>query len=221
MPWPMVHFAIAEQLYVTDPTPHFLLGSIAPDAIHMREHATREHKGVTHLVCEGKLPSIEQLRNHCLNYWKLNHNNAWKDYILGYFAHLYADLRWTETVYADFDANYQGRNEDKRRLYTKEVSQVEFDYLKAEGWPHRVIKQLKQAEAFTIEPFVTESEVLQYRDVKIEWLRNDRNEPKISPKYFTKIRVDQFVKSTSDELNQLYKEWAVGSAEMVSGRFRE
>lgn len=52
MPLPMVHLAIAVQahkLISSEPTPAFLLGSIAPDAIHMRPNTTRNDKQKTHL----------------------------------------------------------------------------------------------------------------------------------------------------------------------------
>ncbi|OME86545.1 MULTISPECIES: hypothetical protein [Paenibacillus] len=59
MPWPMVHFMISQQLYLGNPTPNLLLGSIAPDAVHVRGNITREEKGSTHLVQEGILPKKE------------------------------------------------------------------------------------------------------------------------------------------------------------------
>ncbi|MGF7050649.1 hypothetical protein J2T13_005199 [Paenibacillus sp. DS2015] len=54
MPWPMVHFAISNILYEDNPTRSLLLGSIAPDAIHVRSQITREEKGVTHSLQSHK-----------------------------------------------------------------------------------------------------------------------------------------------------------------------
>lgn len=42
MPWTMVHLAISDQIYTGDSSPNLLLGSISPDAIHMRGKITRE-----------------------------------------------------------------------------------------------------------------------------------------------------------------------------------
>ncbi|MFX3637474.1 MAG: hypothetical protein ACE3L7_02365 [Candidatus Pristimantibacillus sp.] len=48
MPWPMVHFEIARRLY-GDPSPEFLLGSLAPDSIHVRTN-DRVEKNKSHLM---------------------------------------------------------------------------------------------------------------------------------------------------------------------------
>lgn len=69
MPWPMVHFSIAEQLWNQNPSPEFLLGSIAPDAIHMREGSTRQDKGRTHLCDDdGTMPSLTDFDNFYRQY---------------------------------------------------------------------------------------------------------------------------------------------------------
>lgn len=61
--------------------------NIAPDAIHMRGNVTRKEKGVTHLISEDRFPSME-----IFEYLNMNMELAWKEYILGYFAHIYADI---------------------------------------------------------------------------------------------------------------------------------
>jgi hypothetical protein len=205
----MVHFAIGTKIYLNDPSPNLLLGSIAPDAIHMRDNVTRKDKGYTHLFNEDTLPSLETIKTNCLKYFNENSEVEWKDYILGYFAHLYADLRWTETIYAEFERNYQGNKQDIRNIYNEEVSQVEFNLLKSEEWAQSVITKLQRAKAFSIEPFITDEEVSQYRNVKIEWLQDNENEPKIKPIYFTEESVKSFIIKTSNELNKLFEEWGV------------
>ncbi|WP_431090203.1 zinc dependent phospholipase C family protein [Paenibacillus sp. 8b26] len=110
MPYPMVHFAIALELCSRTPSSSFLIGSIAPDAVHVRGNVTRSEKGITHFVCEERFPSIEVLKERCQYYLNLNDETNWKDYILGYFAHIYADIRWTETVYSNFEREYRGKN---------------------------------------------------------------------------------------------------------------
>ncbi len=132
MPWSMVHTAIAIRFSGYNPSSHLLLGSISPDAIHMRGSVTREEKGVTHFVREGKLPTIEVMENKCLKYLRLNEDREWKDFILGYFAHIYADLRWTDTVYAEFERNYTG--EPKMGSFRCEIFQIrKLHYVKKEG----------------------------------------------------------------------------------------
>ncbi|WP_340401130.1 hypothetical protein [Paenibacillus sp. FSL H8-0079] len=60
MPWPMVHFAIASEL-ISEPSPELLLGSLAPDSIHVRTN-TRTEKAKTHLMPEaGRFATDEEL----------------------------------------------------------------------------------------------------------------------------------------------------------------
>lgn len=210
MPWPMVHFAIATNISIFDPSPSFLLGSIAPDAIHMRGNIARKEKGVTHLVSDGEFPSIEILKSNCLEYLRINLEVDWKEYILGYFAHIYADIRWTVTIYAEFEREYYGDKKDIRKIYNQEVSQLEFVLFRTEEWaPQSIIRKLQRANAYTISPFVTQNEVNLYRDKKIEWLLDDSNEPKIETAYFIDIKVRDFIINTSNELNGLFNEWGV------------
>ncbi|UNK20634.1 hypothetical protein MNQ98_11725 [Paenibacillus sp. N3/727] len=209
MPWPMVHFAIAIRLSLSNPSPHFLLGSIAPDAIHMREHVTRKEKGVTHFVSEDILPSVEVIKENCLRYLSVNTEQNWRDFILGYFAHIYVDLRWTENVYIEFESNYLGDRKDIRQTYNREMSQLEFNLLRSEKGAHNAIHRLQQSEAYLVEPLVTENEVNQYRDLKIGWLQDVGNEPKIKPIYFSKEVVEKFIANTTNELKALFHDWGI------------
>ena len=32
----------------------------------------------------------------------------WKDFVVGYFTHIYMDVRWTDTIYTEFERTYVG-----------------------------------------------------------------------------------------------------------------
>ncbi|AZH29830.1 zinc dependent phospholipase C family protein [Paenibacillus sp. M-152] len=211
MPYPMVHFAIALELCSRTPSSSFLIGSIAPDAVHVRGDVTRSEKGITHFVCEDRFPSSEVLKERCQYYLNLNVETNWTDYILGYFAHIYADIRWTETVYSNFEREYQGEKDEMRKIYNMEANQVEFNLIKREEWAEDVLNKLYVGNAYSIEPLLTQIEVNQYRDIKLQWLRNKNNEPQITPIYLKVDVVKSFVTKTSHELNDLYKEWGIES----------
>jgi hypothetical protein len=84
MPWPMVHFAIAEKLFDHEPLPEFLLGSIAPDAIHMRENTTRQDKNKTHLCrADGTMPDLITFRNFLKENLNKYEYIGWKSFVLG------------------------------------------------------------------------------------------------------------------------------------------
>ena len=59
MPLPMVHLSVAVALSEKEgrfPSADFLLGSIAPDAIHMRPNSSRLDKEHVHLIDLGASP---------------------------------------------------------------------------------------------------------------------------------------------------------------------
>lgn len=216
MPWPMVHFAIATEIYSQVPASSFLIGSIAPDAIHVRDGVTRKDKGFTHLVQDEQLPSAEHILHTCLEYWKLPGGTEWKEFVRGYFSHIYADLRWTQTLYNDFERHVQAEKHPIREIYNKEVSQIEFILLREIGSSQEVISQLKKAKAFTIKPFLMQDEIHKYRDQKISWLEDRRNEPNIKPVYFTEEKVRCFVTMVADELKDLFQKLELVNVEAAN-----
>lgn len=211
MPWPMVHFGIAAQLLDGKPSPSILLGSIAPDAIHVRGQVSREEKGGTHFVTEGQLPSVEQLKQKYMYYMAGATEGERADFVLGYIAHVYADMRWTETIYAGFESEFAltplSQNRAIREVYNEEQCQTEFMLLHTQPWAEDVLHKLRLAKPAGLEPLVTEEEVCQYRDVKLGWINETDNEPKIEPHFFTAAAVLAFIDQTAAELKLLFLEW--------------
>ncbi|MCJ8013231.1 hypothetical protein MUG84_15985 [Paenibacillus sp. KQZ6P-2] len=207
MPWPMVHFAVAEKISLSNPSPELLIGSISPDAIHARDPVTRAEKGLTHLVSEGRFASIETLKMNYIAYLNKHADAEWKEFVKGYFAHIYTDMRWTEALYADFSKAYDEESSKIRDTYNQEVSQVEFVLMRSAEWADGAIAKLRQAQVYAMEPFVTKDEVSKYRDIKLAWLLDPSNEPGIETKYFIEDAVMRFIENTANELIDLFREW--------------
>ncbi|MCR2803631.1 hypothetical protein [Paenibacillus soyae] len=208
MPWPMVHFAIAEQASGGNASPSLLLGSIAPDAIHAREHATRADKRITHLMTEGgDFPTCELLRSELSTCLDQASGCEERQYIHGYFLHIYTDIRWTLDLYSDFEAGFHGTRDAEREAYHKEVSQLEFILLRSGLWSSSVFDRLVLGKAGFAPSLVKKDEVLRYREMKLEWLRESANEPRIAPDYFTEELVRDFIDRTSEEWRSLLIEW--------------
>ncbi|MFC4810939.1 hypothetical protein [Paenibacillus sp. GCM10023250] len=206
MPWPMVHMAISNELAGGDPSPELLLGCIAPDAIHARGQVSREEKGVTHLVRNGSLPSQERIMEAYLAYLPLRPEPSWKDFVLGYFSHIYTDVRWTETMYAEFERQFAGGRDEIRRRYNEEVSQTEFGLLRSLPGAEAHLAKLAAARGYAIAPFLTRQEVTQYREMKLGWLRNGDHEPRVQPVYFRLEAVMAFIRETSLAFRDLMRE---------------
>ncbi|REE94544.1 hypothetical protein A8990_101340 [Paenibacillus taihuensis] len=211
MPWPMVHFGIAVQLYNGQPSPSFLLGSIAPDAIHTRGHVTREEKGATHFVTGGRFPTIAELEQACVNELGKRGEMDRADFVLGYIAHVYADIRWTDTIYASFERAYEDGKQGRiiRNVYNEEMAQTEFNLLRTKAWSDEILDALRRAEIDGLEPLVSEHEVSLYREMKLDYLSEPSHEPKIESVYFTDEAVLAFIARTAEELKLLFVEWEV------------
>ncbi|MFC0214140.1 hypothetical protein ACFFK0_17060 [Paenibacillus chartarius] len=93
MPWPMVHFAIADRVCCGEPSPSFLIGSIAPDAIHARAGSTREDKERTHFVQNGTLPTVDEIGRQAAHFFHQDEAPEWKAFVRGYMSHVYAGVR--------------------------------------------------------------------------------------------------------------------------------
>lgn len=96
-----------------------------------------------------------------------------------------------------------------RGIYNQEVSQVEFELKRSINHYNELIRLLKNAEGYTINPFVTQSEVGEYRDIKVEWIQDPNNEPFIKPIYFDSIKVYRFIEKTSEELKELLNDYDI------------
>jgi hypothetical protein len=131
MPLPMIHLAVAVDMFDGGEVPApFLLGSISPDAIHMRKGTAREDKKRTHLNVDASYEDFDSLKAMYLQYLNGGPSDAaegessldsgghtgehasgqaggqalddWRWFVRGYFAHLLTDYHWHGSVYAQF-----------------------------------------------------------------------------------------------------------------------
>lgn len=211
MPWPMVHFCIAEQVWKQDLTSELLLGSVAPDAIHMREGTTRQDKGRTHLCQEdGTMPDLAVIQRFC----EVNLSSTdqrFRHFIMGYAAHILTDLRWTETVWQAFVEKIGQQdhepNEPIKNIYNREVCQLEYHLLRSEEWADRALTSLLHSTTYPLPPLLTEREITLYGERVVRNLRDGTIEPRILPFYITDDIVKKFIDRTSVELKELAGMW--------------
>lgn len=203
MPWPMVHFAIASEL-ISEPSPELLLGSLAPDSIHVRTNL-RTEKAKTHLMPEaGRFATDEELKE----FFESNKKVAYSDpkfmqYLCGYIAHIYTDRVWTFDIYPAYEVHPNGRS-----VYTQDVTKLEFlilrNWNKANDW----LSALKVGRAFNLGGLL-ESEVYQYRGEKLAFLANPDNEPFGDLNILSMEAMEEFIRTTGLALKQLFTKWNV------------
>jgi hypothetical protein len=210
MPLPMVHLAIAvrtHELIGSEPTPAFLLGSIAPDAIHMRPNATHDDKRKTHLVFNASEPEDQQIFR-TLDRYRARGREA-IDFVEGYVAHTLVDRVWTETVLEPFRRQLSAAmpHAELRSLYYQETDQVDFDLYHKMSWRLTVWALLAQAQPIDFEPFLAADEIARWRDRTLNWFESLKQEPMIEPVYITAAVVQAFVLETANMLAPYLREW--------------
>jgi len=199
----MVHFAIASEL-ISDPSPELLLGSLAPDSIHVRTNL-RTEKAKTHLMPEaGRFATDEELKDFFETQKKLAYSDPkFLQYLCGYIAHIYTDRVWTFDIYPAYEVHPNGRS-----VYTQDVTKLEFMILRNWNRANDWLNELNVGRAFDLGGLL-ESQVYQYRGEKIEFLANPDNEPLGDLNMLSMEAMEEFIHKTALALKELYTEWNV------------
>lgn len=196
LPWPMVHFEIARRLY-GDPSPEFLLGSLAPDSIHVRTN-DRVEKNKSHLMQpNGDFATNDDLKG-ILNIQK-KCDSSYLDFIHGYVAHIYADREWTFTVYREFEKQSADKN-----VYNIDVSKIEFLLSRSAEWLEEVIQKLNKSACYDVGG-LTRQEILTYKDEIIDYLSDPLNEPMNVPGIISLDMVERFIDDVVHELKLMFE----------------
>lgn len=207
MPLPMVHLSIAmqvcEKLNII-PSAQLLLGSIAPDAIHMRTNVGREDKDVTHFRDKPELDRLKRVKSMYESYQKREE----ADFIKGYCIHLLTDFYWVDTIIQNFEKNLpEGYTKNERQsLYYLETDQIDFNLYRNMPWRPEVWQSLQGAIPMDMSPLLTAAEISLWRDRVVDWFDKIKQEPKIVPQYITDSMVDGFMaEASSFILDQLFE----------------
>ncbi|GAK38585.1 hypothetical protein TCA2_0311 [Paenibacillus sp. TCA20] len=214
MPWPMVHLTIAHLVKQGRPSPSFVLGSIAPNAFRVRQGANEQMKWASHSCpSEGVLPRVRDIQLFHSAHADRSLGEEYNEYLLGYAAHLYADVRWAETVYKGIE-NYVQRFivyrwysqiRSFQSLYQRDVLQLEYILMDIHPETKDLLEALEIAPALSMGALVSMDEVDDYR---FEILRKLEEPVKPRSLRFMDVeRVEQFIQDTAEELSWLLPSW--------------
>ncbi len=196
MPLPMVHLAIAVGLYAQQQkplSPEFVLGSLAPDAIHMREGWTRADKKVTHLGLPDDYPDWSRMQPILAA--AKESTPARIGLTAGYIAHLLTDQYWIESVVIPTRELVPPHlsQEERRALYYQETDQVDFNFYHHAPWRRDVWNGLAKAVAMDFPPLLHAAEIDGWRQRTLRWFDDETKEPGKEPVYYTDALVADFV----------------------------
>jgi hypothetical protein len=217
----MVHLSIAHRLaraYGYSSSPAFYLGSIAPDAIHMRAGTGRADKLAVHLVGQD---GIDLDRVQAL----VARDGPGDGLATGYAAHVLTDAYWRETVILPFRARHEERLsrgemavDDLRALYYDECDQVDIELYDRAPWRPQVWELLRSARARDMDGLLVGAalpgaalpgaalpgaalasaalaahEIERWRDRVLPWFEINRHKADYAPRYLTLERVLAFI----------------------------
>jgi hypothetical protein len=212
MPLPMVHLAIAVQLAARQgrfPSAPFLLGSISPDAIHMRPNVSPVDKAATHLKDLPATPNHDEIRA------LLEGHSDMPAFTAGYAAHVLTDRLWVAEVVEAFWARVPEAKQDTRhRLYYQQTDQVDFNLYHHAPWRPEVWERLGVAESVDFPPLLSAGEIAGWRDRTLRWFEEPRNEPGITPEYITDAVVGDFIHHAPEYIETHFAAWGVKNSDL-------
>ena len=207
MPPPMVHLAIAVEMYGVDHNSDFLLGNIAPDAIHMRPNTERKDKLKVHLADLPK-QRYERARQLFTQYRADNHGSKEIGFADGYITHLLTDFLWQERVIKLFYEQVPPSltHHERRKLYYQETDGNDFNLYHQMPWREAVWTKLSETTPLDFGPFLTSDEISKWRDRVLKWFE-DIEELKIEPIFVSYEKTLNFINQASSETKSVLEDW--------------
>jgi len=201
MPWPMIHFSIAYRYSDYNPTPSLLLGSVAPDAVLVRER-DKAGKLKSHLYNDlGKVPNIDVyvdfIRQNTIN----SFDEDYKLFLFGYISHVYTDIMW-----GNFKKEVSDHDKSLKEQLWQEENQMDFYLYRNSTWSDSLVKEIMRSPIYEIKGIYTGTELNLWRKNIFRWLDGPENEPNIMNIYITESRVETFINQMTEELKGLYQE---------------
>jgi hypothetical protein len=205
----MVHLAAA--LRVCDalgrePSPEFLLGSLAPDAIHMRPGTGREDKSRVHLhraIEADGLPAVRRLYDTLCG----EQPDAC-DLALGYAVHLLTDVLWVEGVFMPFRAALMLPRDEERALYYRETDEVDRLLYVKSPWRPGVWRALAVARPADLPELLTAGEIDRWRNRTLSWF-DALPAASVPPRYLTCERIEGFICEAATAIAAQVAGWAI------------
>lgn len=210
MAQPMMHLLIADNIYRENPGDFssygsFLLGSIAPDAVHMRADWTREMKRISHYRFTNESPI-----SHFDGFFDEYHTPENRDFVIGYLVHLLSDMIWYHSVRVPFKESFsQVPDPDMpmNEVYYADCGQIQ-ERLFWDGNAPRIIDGIREGKAYSLEGMIDAGSVSAWRDKLIRQYSGRRD---IIPdtKYISERQVRDYMTGCTEEcIRYLWREGA-------------
>jgi len=213
MPLPMVHLSIAKILVDTGfkikNLPLFYLGSISPDAIHMRKNVDRIAKKITHLGRSSSVSmnftdeSEDGYITIMLDFVDTNKNTIDIDFLWGYVIHILTDMYWSKMIYHKFAGDYRKDTDpiqDERGAYYNDTDILDQVLFNESEWKDDVWQSLQNVMYFEFLDLLSAQELKAWNERTLRWYDNGISQHKNPIRYITKTDIEKFITVCSDIL---------------------
>lgn len=203
MPFAMTHLWIAQNLLkrtdrIKNPG-QFILGALAPDAIHFRDDYNSDMKKASHLCVGdekwGRLTNNGEWLSNVLDFLEENRHGPNGDFICGYCSHILADIENNIRIWTPFLVE-SAKSGDKKEQGRYHKESEEADYALYLAIPQREVlwNMLETSTSYDLETMVFSREIDKMKD----WVLNSRYTNKASVdlsqnKYVTLSVLDKFI----------------------------
>ena len=209
----MVHLLLAEkigQLAGKEPDAYFLLGSIAPDAIHMRPGSVRKDKHRTHFF-SGKKWDAAEIQNH----WncvleKLNSDRnrspQAQSFFAGYCIHTLLDMVWIVEVFNVLEKTLRAGGmgfEYTRSKYYAETDACDVFLYQNTTWAKRVREKLAGVSSLELEGVLTAEEILKWKNVVLSKMERYETAAFQEPFYINPKNIEKILDDLAKKVYRL------------------
>ena len=207
MALPMTHLLCAHRYALLHApelyhTPEFYLGSIAPDAIHMREGNTPEDKRVSHLLARGIRRAEEYMP--LVRDFLARYNNASEKaraLAFGYGLHVVTDRIWVDYYCENCPELLDDEGKTIKERYYNDTDQVDFLLWQKDKARPFLWEMLKAAEAYDTARLTSE-EIDGWRYRTLDYFEGKESEHRNEIRYLTEERVKKFIDSSDLRLDE-------------------
>lgn len=194
MAQPMMHLLIADKVYTKKSSSFnsygdFLLGSIAPDAVHKNESYTRELKNISHYSFTHESP-INYFDTFLEKYCAPEN----KDFVVGYLIHLLSDMIWSHSVRAPFKECFikaPAHGMSMNEAYYADCEQIE----RLMFWEERaplIIKAVSESKAYSLEGLINSEDVQAWKE-KLLCDYNNKRKLLIHTTYISEQQIRDYI----------------------------
>lgn len=206
MPLPMVHLAVARE-YAKGKSdliscPEYYLGSISPDAIHMRANAQKSDKKITHLSAEDG----ESWKANVTGFISRSKDKSDYNFILGYGIHILTDIIWNETLFREFKQKYENDPvpiQEMTWAYYNDTDKLDFDMYREFEWREEIWELLKKAKSVGIDGILSSDEIEAWKYRTLHWFDKGESEHKNPIRYIFLDDIYVFIQRAGEKIKSI------------------